>query len=89
MRNFLSLRAKGKRGRPIGTIDNDGIPLLALVLYEWNPEVWTFPKLADSLLGCKTHKPHSSQSDCTDKLKKAVGRLRKFLRELGYEQTVK
>lgn len=89
LRNFLSSSRKRKRGRPVGTMDYDGHALIALVLYDSAPRLWTYPILADSLLGCKAHKPHTSESDCTGKLKKAVGRLRKFLRELGYEQTVK
>jgi hypothetical protein len=85
LRNFLSPRSKSKRGRPAGVIDCDGHALDALVLHDSAPRLWTYPKLADVLLGCKAHKPHTSESDCTGKLKKAVERLRKFLRELGYE----
>lgn len=83
LRNFLALSTKENRGRKAGTIDSDGHALLALVLYERNPKVWSYPKLADHF--CKKGRPHAADSKCVDKLKKAVMRLRKFLQVLGYE----
>lgn len=84
LKNFLTQSTKGKRGRIAGTVDSDGHALLALVLYEWEPKAWSFPKLADHF--CNKHKPHTADSDCVDKLKKAVKRLRAFLQELGYKR---
>ncbi len=84
LRNFLTHSTKGKVGRRAGTVDSDGHALLALVLYELEPKVWSYPKLADHF--CKSHKKHTADSDCVDKLKKAVRRLRAFLKELGYER---
>lgn len=88
MGEFPSSDARHKRGRSKGTVDHDGHALLAVMLHDSVPRMWTYRKLADRLLGCMAHKVHTSDSDCTGKLKKAVERLRKFLRELGYEQTV-
>jgi hypothetical protein len=88
LRHFTSPRSKGKLGRPAGTMDSEGYALRALVLYDRNPKMWSYPKLADGLPKCK-HKRHTADSKCVDKLKKAVTRLRAFLQELGYEQAGK
>jgi hypothetical protein len=80
---------KAKRGRQAGTVDLDGHAVMALTLHGWDPKRWSYPKLADELLGCKRHKSHAADSDCVDKLKKAVARLRALLQELGYEQAGK
>jgi hypothetical protein len=71
-----------KRGRPKGSNDSESVALLALQLHDNNPKLWTWPKVADQLLKCKSHKVHSWDSDCTAKLKQAVTRLRAFLKEL-------
>lgn len=89
MRHFFLSSAKRTRGRPAGTVDDDGHALLALVLYDWNPKIWCYPKLADSLLECKCRGPHAADSHCVDKLKKALKRLRGFLKELGYKHAGK
>ncbi len=87
---FLKNSAEGqKRGRPSGAMNCDGQALRALVLHDSNPKWWTWPKLADRVLGCKVHTKHTSDSNCTAKLKQAVTGLRKFLRELESEFTVK
>lgn len=83
------LRPPSKLGRPAGTVDLDGHAVMALTLHGWDRKLWSYPKLADELLGCKGHKPHTADSDCVDKLKKAVARLRTFLQELGYKLTGK
>lgn len=83
-----TLPSKSSRGRPVGTMNCDGYALRALALLEANPKVWSYPKLADVLLGCKAHKSHIDISSCTVKLKKAAERLRRFLKELGYQPTV-
>lgn len=88
LRHFTPPRSKGKLGRPAGTMDSEGHALRALLLYDLDPKVWTFPKLADSLLGCKAHTEHNWDTSCTVNLKKAVERLRGFLGELGYEKSV-
>ncbi len=87
--SYLMPSAKSKRGRPAGTVDLDRHAVMALTLREWDPKLWSYPKLADELLGCKSHKRHTADSSCVDKLKKAVARLRAFLQELGYRQTGK
>ena len=87
LRSFLSSSRKGKRGRPAGTMNCDGHALLALVLYDRNPDIWSFPKLADCLLGCRIHKEHAHDTSCTRDLTKAVERLRSFLAEIGYKPT--
>lgn len=71
-----------KRGRPKGSNDSDSMAVLALQLRDSSPNLWTWPKITDRLLNCKTHRVHSWDSDCTTKLKQAVARLRAFLREL-------
>jgi hypothetical protein len=71
-----------KRGRPKGSNDSDSMAVLALQLHDSNPKFWTWPKVADRLLDCKSHKAHSWDSECTAKLKQAVSRLRTFLEEL-------
>jgi len=76
--------ANGKRGRPKGTIDHDESVLLAMELRDSDPKEFSWPKLADHFCNCK--KPHSADSVCVDKLKKAVKRLRDFLQELGYKR---
>lgn len=80
-----SLGAGQKRGRG-GAVAPDSHALLALTLRESYPAFWSYPKLADQLLGCRVHKEHAHDTSCTLTLKKAVERLRRFLRELGYEQ---
>ena len=80
---------QAKRGRPARTVSSDGIALRALELHDFDPKGWTYPMLADVLLGCRKHKQHTADSECVDKLKKAVARLRAFLREIGYEQAGK
>ena len=87
--NYLRSHARTKRGRQAGTVDIDGHEVMALTLHGWDPKLWSYPKLADELLGCKRHKSHTADSDCVDKLKKAVARLRTFLQELGYKLTGK
>jgi hypothetical protein len=87
--NYLWSMTKAKRGRQAGTVDLDGHAVMALTLHGWDPKRWSYPKLADELLGCKRHKSHAADSDCVDKLKKAVARLRALLQELGYEQAGK
>jgi len=84
--NFFASRSEETRGRKAGTVDSSGHALLALVLYELAPKVWSFPRLADHFCKTSQHKPHTADSDCVDKLKKAVKRLRDFLQELGYKQ---
>jgi hypothetical protein len=86
-KSFLASNATGRRGRPSGTVDCDGHALLALVLFDSDPKLWGYPKLADALLGCDKHIPHTADSECVDKLGKSVERLRKFLREIGYTQS--
>lgn len=83
--SYLRPSTKAKRGRPAGTVDLGRTAVMALTLHEWNPKLWSYPKLADELLGCKSHKRHTVDSDCVDKLKKAVKRLREFLNDLGYK----
>ncbi|MGA3263769.1 MAG: hypothetical protein ABSC47_06960 [Terracidiphilus sp.] len=83
--NYLWPRARAKRGRQAGTVDLDGHAVMALTLHGRDPKLWSYPKLADQLLGCKRHKQHTADSDCVDKLKKAVARLRTFLQELGFK----
>lgn len=83
--SYLRPSTKGKRGRLAGTVDYDGHALLALVLYDWNRKLWSYPKLTDELLGCKSHQQHTADTDCVGRLKKAVARLRAFLQELGYK----
>jgi hypothetical protein len=87
--HYLWPRTRAKRGRQAGTVDLDGHAVMALTLHGWNRKLWSYPRLADELLGCKRHKPHTADSDCVDKLKKAVARLRAFLQELGYKPTGK
>lgn len=87
--SYLSPGTKAKRGRPVGTVDLDGHAVMALTLHELDPKIWSFPKLADKLLGCNHRKPHTADSDCVDRLKKSVARLRAFLRALGYKQARK
>jgi hypothetical protein len=84
-----SSNANGKCGRPKGTIDHDESVLSAMELRDSDPKEFSWPKLADELLDCKVHNPHTSESECVDKLKKAVKRLRVFLQKLGYEQAGK
>ncbi len=81
--------ANGKRGRPKGTIDHDESVLLAMEYRNSDPREFSWPKLADMLLNCKIHNSHTSESECVDRLRKAVRRLRLFLRELGYVQAGK
>jgi len=87
--NYLWPRTRAKRGRQAGTVDLDRHAVMALTLHEWDRKLWSYPKLADELLGCKRHKSHAADSDCVDKLKKAAARLRTFLQELGYKPTGK
>lgn len=90
LRHYLGANSKRTRGRPINTFDFDHHAIRAFVLHGQNPRAWSYPKLADALLGCKIHKVHAHNTDCTVTLKKAVERLRKFLSELGYNvRTVK
>jgi hypothetical protein len=78
-----------KRGRPSGTSDPGSHVMLAFRLREAKTAYWSYPKLADHLCECKCRRPHTADSPCVDKLKKAVKRLRDFLQELGYEGTGK
>jgi len=71
-----------KQGRPAGSINHDGIALLAFELHESDPKKWTWPKVADELLNCKSHVEHVWDSECTVRLKKAVTRLQEFVQEL-------
>jgi hypothetical protein len=75
-------KPKKKRGRPKGSNDSESVAVLALQLHDSNPKLWTWPKVADQLLKCKSHNVHNWDSDCTAKLKQAVTRLRAFLKEL-------
>lgn len=84
LKNYLGTNSKRTRGRPVNTFDFDNHAMLAFVLRRKDRRAWSYPKLADALLGCKSHKAHAHDTDCTVRLKKAVERLRKFLRELGY-----
>jgi hypothetical protein len=84
-----SPKTKQKRGRPIGSLDCDGYAVNALELRDSHPRYWTWPKLADELMGCKSHTAHTCDSECTARLKKSVARLHKYLEELGYFATVK
>jgi hypothetical protein len=93
LRRFLTSSTKGKRGRPAGSWNCDGHTLLALEMHDSARRIWTWPKLADNLPVCANRtdhkgKPHTSDSSCVVTLKKSVEGLRKFLLELGYEQTV-
>ena len=74
-----------KLGRPTGAIIPDGLALRALELHESDPKRWTWPKVADELLNCKVHATHNWESDCTDRLKKAVSRLQAFAKKLQSE----
>jgi len=71
-----------KRGRPKGSSDSESVAVIALQLRDSNPKSWTWPKIADQLLNCKSHITHGWESDCTAKLKQSVTRLRAFLKEL-------
>ena len=72
-----------RRGRPSGTMNNDGLALQALEIYNSNPEFWTWPKLADRVFAdCKAHSKHKADDSCTVKLRQAATRLRAFIREL-------
>lgn len=71
-----------KRGRPPGTGDSESVAATALELLDSNPGYWTWSKIADRLLKCKTHTAHESDSECVNRLKQAVARLRDFLEEL-------
>jgi hypothetical protein len=82
------LRSKGRRGRPRATYDAESFALRALELHDSDPKAWTWPRIADRLLDCKSHKEHVWDSDCTLKLKKAAQRLRTFLAELQSESTL-
>jgi hypothetical protein len=71
-----------KRGRPRGSNHFESVVVLALQLHDSNTKVWTWPKVADQLLNCKSHSAHEWDSECTATLKQAVTRLRVFLIEL-------
>jgi len=71
-----------RRGRPKVSSDSESLAVLALQLHDSNPKLWTWPKVADQLLNCKSHTPHEWDSECTARLKQAVARLRAFLKEL-------
>ncbi len=92
--SFLRSAVEGERkdkgrGRPSGSTDCDSQAMLALAIHDSDSKYWTWPKLADWLLGCKIHERHAWDSDCTVRLKKTVYRLRAFIRELDSECTVK
>ena len=78
-----------KRGRPSGTSDPDSDAMFAFRLRETGPRYWSFPRLADEFSKCKCGRPHTADSPCVDKLKKAVKRLQGFMQELGYKPTGK
>jgi hypothetical protein len=71
-----------KKGRPTGSVEQDGIALRALELHESDPKRWPWHKVADELLNCKAHPKHYEYSSCTANLRQHVARLREFLREL-------
>jgi hypothetical protein len=71
-----------KRGRPRGSSDFESVVVLALQLHDSNPKFWTWPKVADQLLNCKSHAAHKWDDACTARLKQAVTRLRAFLEEI-------
>ena len=71
-----------KPGRPTGSSDCESIAVLALQLHDSDPRRWTWPKVTDQVLNCKSHAVHDSDSECTAKLRQAVTRLRTFLKEL-------
>jgi hypothetical protein len=79
-----------KRGRPRGATISDGLALCALELHDSDPKQWTWPKVAsefaDELPNCK-HAAHDCDSNCTVALRKSVGRLRAFLKELQSQAT--
>jgi hypothetical protein len=70
------------RGRPSGSSDFESVVVLALDLHDSDPKSWTWPKVADKLLNCKSHAAHKYDDECTAKLKQAVTRLRVFLKEI-------
>lgn len=84
----IYLLRKKSRGRPSATYDTDGLALQALELHDSDPIKWNWPKLADTLLNCKSHSRHSWNSECTGKVKKAGERLRTFLKQLQSEYPI-
>ena len=74
-----------KRGRPRGSNDFESVVVLALQLHDSNKKFWTWPKVADQLLNCKSHVAHKCDDECTARLKQAVTRLRAFLKEIEFD----
>jgi len=89
LKDRFDARTTRKSGRPAGSSDPDTPAMLAFRLRELAPADWSYPRLADHLFDCKCQRPHTANSECVDKLKKAVKRLHNFLQELGYEGTGK
>lgn len=85
--NIYLLQRK-KRGRPSATYRNSEFALRALELHDSDPDKWTWPKIADALLSCKSHSHHVWDSSCTNRVKREAHRLRAFLEQLQTEYLI-